>query len=81
MAVRKKPKVRSERDVDALIAQGGSVAGSKEEKKKPISVQLRVSEKILNEIDSLVALRKIKTPRHMWLLEAIHEKIEREATG
>jgi len=80
MAVRKKP-VKKEKDVEELIGKGGSVATPVKEKERTLSVQLRVEKDLLDRIDSLVANRQIKTPRHRWFLEAIHEKVEREEQG
>jgi len=36
---------------------------------------------MLNEIDDALTLRPYKMPRHMWLLEAIHEKLMRARQG
>ena len=37
-------------------------------------------EDILHKVDASVQARRIKTPRHTWLLEAVLEKLEREST-
>jgi hypothetical protein len=34
---------------------------------------------VMPRIDAAVAARRIKTPRHTWLLEAVMEKLDREA--
>jgi hypothetical protein len=41
-------------------------------------VILRIPTNLLEKIDGVVQARPIRTPRHTWLLEAIHEKLERE---
>jgi hypothetical protein len=86
MAVSRKPKQSSRTaaeavDVDALINKGGSVARSNGEqsKDKIVPVILRVPDDILEKVDVSVQARRIKTPRHTWLLEAILEKLERES--
>lgn len=86
MAISRKPKTTEkqvkEQDINALINKGGSTAengnenGSKKEGEKPILI--RVPTETLEEIDKIVASKKIKTPRHTWLLEAVFEKLERE---
>lgn len=43
-----------------------------------ITVSLRLPRHMLTEIDRLVKARPFRTPRHLWLLEAIHEKIARD---
>jgi hypothetical protein len=42
-------------------------------------ISLRLSGKVLDNVDSCVARRTVRIPRHTWLLEAIIEKIQREA--
>lgn len=86
MAISRKPKQSATAaptvDVDALINKGGSVAGkngSQENERSPVPVILRVPEDILQKVDASVQARRIKTPRHTWLLEAILEKLERES--
>jgi hypothetical protein len=87
MAISRKPKQSSGAaaktvDVDALINKGGSVGGrngGQGKEKDAVPVILRVPEDILERVDSSVQARRIKTPRHTWLLEAILEKLERES--
>ncbi|MGB8507832.1 MAG: hypothetical protein WCD76_05470 [Pyrinomonadaceae bacterium] len=87
MAISRKPKQSSSTtakpiDVDALINKGGSVARSNEgqaKEKDAMPVILRLPEDVLQKVDASVQARRIKTPRHTWLLEAILEKLERES--
>jgi len=86
MAISRKPKRESAAtsavDVDALINKGGSVAaknGGQEKERHTVPVILRVPEDILQKVDASVQARRIKTPRHTWLLEAILEKLEGES--
>lgn len=85
MAISRKPKQSSGAaakpvDVDALISKGGSVAGKNGgQGKDAVPVILRLPEDILQKVDASVQARRIKTPRHTWLLEAVLEKLERES--
>lgn len=76
-------------DVDDLINRGGSspaaaaaVSGSKpaeETDDRVVPVILRLPPSMLRGIDTAVRNRPVRIPRHTWLLEAIHEKLSREA--
>jgi len=85
MAISRKPKrtgsdATKRVDVDALIRKGGSVAGKNGgQERDAVPVILRVPEDILEKVDASVQARRIKTPRHTWLLEAVLEKLERES--
>jgi hypothetical protein len=50
---------------------------SRERKNGTVTVSLRIPAGMLNEIDDALQHRPYKMPRHMWLLEAIHEKLIR----
>ncbi|SMF97860.1 hypothetical protein SAMN02949497_4872 [Methylomagnum ishizawai] len=79
MAITRKPKVKPEAvDVDALIHKGGSVAGETGRKKEITPIILRVPSDIIERVDLAVKNRRVKTPRHTWLIEAILEKLDRE---
>jgi len=85
MAISRKPKQTSSAatkhvDVNALINKGGSVGGKNGgQERDAVPVILRVPEDILEKVDASVQARRIKTPRHTWLLEAVLEKLERES--
>jgi len=73
-----KPKV-SEKTITEIIEKGGSVPAEKTVKSKSEqTVNLRLPEDLLDEIDNLVGARRVKTSRHTWLMEAVVEKIDRE---
>ncbi len=81
-AIRKKP---SQDDVENFINKGiqdkstANTKNSTSKSKDEISrVQLRISKGKLEEIDTALNNRKVKVSRHVWLLEAIEEKLERE---
>lgn len=82
MAISRKPKTTEkkvkETDISALINKGGSTAenGKKATGDKPILI--RIPSDALQKIDEIVTSKRIKTPRHTWLLEAVFEKLERE---
>jgi len=90
--ISKKPKktgVLTEKDIDALINEGGDVpAKEKPKAKKPVKkakkpakkipVQLRLSQDLLDVIDGIIDDRVVKVSSHAWFLEAIAEKIEKE---
>ena len=86
MALRRKPQSESknlvddERRIEALINKGGSVALAHEEGEgiKPQLVQLRLPRALVQRIDTARKCRLVVPSRHMWLLEALLEKLETE---
>ncbi|MEM8722133.1 MAG: hypothetical protein AAGE84_23035 [Cyanobacteria bacterium P01_G01_bin.39] len=82
-ALSRKPKPKNkDTQVDAFIDRGLKTSTEK----KPIidydaevsRVQLRLAKGKLREIDEALSQRKVKVSRHVWLLEAIEEKLEKE---
>lgn len=43
-----------------------------------IALTVRVPPAVLEQIDQLVRSRRVKIPRHAWLLEAIYAKLDSE---
>ena len=84
MAITRKPKTPgtlSESEIKAIIHKGGSVANERaREAEKSTALLIRIPLNILDQVDSAVKARQLKTPRHTWILEAIVEKLNREAT-
>ena len=84
MAITRKPKGTGEAsivDIDALINKGGSTPKRDViDKEGAVAVVLRIPAGILERIDAAVKARPIRTPRHTWLLEALHEKLQRDLT-
>lgn len=69
----------ADRELDELANQGGSVvAKSAKSTKVEATVNLRIPVDMLAQVDRVVKQRRLPTPRHRWLLEAIDEKLERE---
>jgi hypothetical protein len=82
MTIARKPKTRPAPDVDALIAKGGSVASTttKTAPAKASPVVVRIPAHMLAGIEQARQARAVQIPRHTWLLEAIAEKLARDAT-
>lgn len=80
-AVSRKPKPQNQ-NVDAFIEKGLRTGTENkttiEDDTEIARVQLRLTKGKLREIDEALSLRKVKVSRHVWLLEAIEEKLEKE---
>jgi hypothetical protein len=76
-AISKKP---SNQKVDDFINKGieDSDKKSSNSNNDTARVQLRLKKEKLAEIDKLLNQRKVKVSRHVWFMEAIEEKLERE---
>ncbi len=78
-AISRKPNSQK---VDAFINKGlqssESAQPTTSEQEQIARVQLRLSKGKLRQIDEALNQRKVKVSRHVWLLEAIEEKLERE---
>ena len=92
MAIARKPQPKTqskptaapadEKKVMALIGKGGSVAtngAGKGAKREIVQVFFRAPAEIMERADQAAKARTIPTTRQNWLLEAILEKLEREA--
>lgn len=82
MAITRKPKLSGAPvlvDVDALINKGGSSpTPEKTANVATVPLVLRLPSEVLTRVDAAVKARPVRTPRHTWLLEAVHEKLRRE---
>lgn len=67
--------------VNAVINKGGSVPAARAHNGAKEQVVLRIPSDILEGIDQAVAGRRVPTPRHTWIIEALVEKLEREGDG
>lgn len=82
MSVRRRPenpKVEKEIDVDALIEKGAKVKEDHiAEGKKWVNFHLRIKAEMIVDIDDAVE-KRVGITRTGWVLEAIQEKLKREA--
>lgn len=80
MAITKKPttKLISETDIKAIIEKGGSAVQEEKDEAIRKNLQLRIEPNLISQIDSSRKLRMVPPSRHSWILEAIHEKIQRD---
>ncbi|MEO0011765.1 MAG: hypothetical protein RLZZ535_154 [Cyanobacteriota bacterium] len=84
-ALSRKPKPKNQNShVDAFIDRGLSTGTEKrltiDDDTEVSRVQLRLTKGKLREIDQALSQRKVKVSRHVWLLEAIEEKLEKETS-
>ena len=84
MTVIRKPKDKvstSEAQIAALIDKGGSMAGQKvvTAAAQNMPVSLRIPGPLAERLDNALQDKLIRVPRHTWILEAIVEKLDREA--
>lgn len=80
MAIAPKPKLQ-ESDIAKLIEKGGSVAETKPEKEFTPFV-LRIPTDIMPDIDASIKRRRpVRISRNQWIIEAIAEKLQREAAN
>lgn len=89
MALARKPKAKpaqkDEKSIEELINRGGGVPSEAPALQYGagegalVRVSLRLPKDLADQIETAVESRAIRTPRHTWILEAIHEKLEREA--
>jgi len=79
MAISRKPQkntAASEAAIKAVIEKGGSIAKDNPDSGKK-NLQLRLETDLINQIDEIRKKRTIPPSRHTWILEAIHEKLQK----
>jgi hypothetical protein len=79
MPIAKKPtqdEKTSQSQINAVISKGGSVA--KKDKASSQKILIRIPSDLLDQVDTDLGLRPLKTPRNTWILEAILEKLARQ---
>jgi hypothetical protein len=80
MNVKRSPTPTSDKKREELISQGGrSATKPAQSDRTEAIVNLRIPTDMLAQVDKAVKRRRLPTPRHRWLLEAIDEKLERES--
>ncbi len=55
--------------------------GTTQSKTSTQTVVLRLPTELLAKLDDAVGQRSVRVPRHTWLLEAVAEKLDREASA
>lgn len=84
MAIARKPNRTAAPavDVDALINRGGSPVGgaAAETSARATPILLRLPADLMERLETALRERPVRLPRHTWILEAIHEKLLREAS-
>lgn len=80
MTVRRPPNQVTDKKLEEFISQGGSTAAKPAQNgdRTDATVNLRIPVDVLTQVDEAVKQRRLPTPRHRWLLEAIFEKLDRE---
>lgn len=88
MSIAKKPTPKTEDnhvDVENLINKGGSVPSFKmteipedKEHNKTKQVALHIPQELFDEMEKLRASHPVKLSRHVWILQAISNKIIHE---
>lgn len=67
---------------DYLLSKGfdvtGKAKGKTKRKKARVAINLRLPADLIPRIESALAVRSVKIPRHQWLLECIVERLESE---
>lgn len=63
---------------EAFINKGMQARSAVSGPEKPVKVVLTIPAASQTRIEAVLARRKVRIPRHTWLLEAIVEKLERE---
>ena len=71
------PRTVKDRDGKRRSAAAQAQPPTRDRKMGTVTVSLRIPAGMLKEIDDALKHRPYKMPRHMWLLEAIHEKLMR----
>ena len=75
MSVKRPPRSRKQ---EKRIGGRRPAAKRSESDRPERTVNLRIPAGMLAQVDRVVMRRRLPTPRHRWLLEAIDEKLERE---
>lgn len=79
MTVRRPPSQATEKKLEEFVSQGGSTAAKPAQNSRTeATVNLRIPVDVLAQVDEAVKQRRLPTPRHRWLLEAILEKLDHE---
>jgi hypothetical protein len=77
MAITRKPA--DEQDYEAYLRKGGSTASPQPGGPKDVRFTLQIPGPLCQQLDQLRQQSPVKTSRHHWVLEAIAQRIQREA--
>jgi hypothetical protein len=64
---------------EAYLRKGGSAASPQAERLKDVRFTLQIPGLLCQQLDQLRQQSVVKTSRHHWVLEAIAQRIQREA--
>jgi len=64
---------------DAYLRKGGSAANAQPGVPKDVRFTLQIPSSLCQQLDQLRQQSPVKTSRHHWVLEAIAQRIQREA--
>lgn len=84
-AVTRKPGADTPADEEAIaafISKGGSIPNEPppdEEERTEARINFRLPGDMLAEVDAAIRHRRIRISRNTWLLEAVQEKLDRDA--
>ena len=71
--------IANEAEIQKVINKGGSIPSNDAQALETMVINIRPPVSMVQRIDELVSQRPVKTSRHMWLMEAIVEKLERDS--
>ena len=83
-AISRKPaagRSADEEAISAFISKGGSVPHDPppDDERAEARINFRLPGDMLAEVDAAIRQRRIRISRNTWLLEAVQEKLDREA--
>jgi hypothetical protein len=64
---------------EAYLRKGGSAANAQSDGPKDVRFTLQIPGSLCQQLDQLRQQSPVKTSRHHWVLEAIAQRIQREA--
>jgi hypothetical protein len=73
------PPIPDRSAFEAYLRKGGSAASPESEAPKDVRFTLQIPGLLCQQLDQLRQRSLVKTSRHHWVLEAIAQRIQREA--
>jgi hypothetical protein len=80
MSITRKPTDENP-SYEAYLRKGGSAASLEPGSPKDVRFTLQIPGPLCQQLDQLRQQSPVKTSRHHWVLEAIAQRIQREAAG